>query len=320
MWAERNRVRPRRDEEPKPSRWWRSRWNVALPARKARNRFLGLRLWRSSPTRRPAACTDFSKPKSSPARQSGNQRWLARVPGAGTARLSAYRHALARRSGGRSSTLSLGAHYPVQPEALSAGHAPQSRTSTPPTLRGRIQLPAQPPHYGGQSVSAPGAGLSHNQHCHLQGFNRRAGSSLIFIKINFQHLLPDLALQLCHPIRLRPLVSRAHKGACPQLLLFVIPAVHLARTSSNSRASRATGSPACMRRTAVNLNSRVNLRFDIPIPLRCILWVFWVSQNWGPLHFMATVRSSSRSGLRVELPTRGLLGLCGRGQRGMAED
>src|SRR5271165_1495246 len=107
MWAERNRVRPRRDEEPKPSRWWRSRWNVALPARKARNRFLGLRLWRSSPTRRPAACTDFSKPKSSPARQSGNQRWLARVPGAGAARLSAYRHALARRSGGRSSTLSL---------------------------------------------------------------------------------------------------------------------------------------------------------------------------------------------------------------------
>src|SRR5271165_3355749 len=79
-------------------------------------------------------------------------------------------------------------------------------------------------------VSAPGAGLSHNQHCHLQGVNRRAGSSLIFIKINFQHLLPDLALQLCHPIRLRPLVSRAHKGACPQLLLFVIPAVHLART------------------------------------------------------------------------------------------
>src|SRR5271166_99240 len=38
-----------------------------------------------------------------------------------------------------------------------------------------------------------------------------------------------------------------------------------------------------MRRTAVNLNSRVNLRFDIPIPLRCILWVFWLSQNWGPL-------------------------------------
>src|SRR5208337_2825773 len=120
-------------------------------------------------------------PSQSPARQSGNERWLARVPGAGAARLSAYRHALARRSGGRSSTLSLGAHYPVQPEALSAGHAPQSRIATPPTLRGRIQLPAQPPHYGGQSVSAPGAGLSHNQHCHLQGVNRRAGSSLIFI-------------------------------------------------------------------------------------------------------------------------------------------
>ena len=60
-------VRPRRDEEPKPSRWWRSRWNVAPPARKARNRFLGLPLWRSSPTRRPAAGRDFSKPKSSPA-------------------------------------------------------------------------------------------------------------------------------------------------------------------------------------------------------------------------------------------------------------
>src|SRR5271166_5930857 len=27
----------------------------------------GFGLWRSSPTRRPAACTDFSKPKSSPA-------------------------------------------------------------------------------------------------------------------------------------------------------------------------------------------------------------------------------------------------------------
>src|SRR5271166_2100833 len=88
---------------------------------------------------------------------------------------------LARRSGGHSSTLSLGAPYPVQPEALSAGHPPQSRTATPPTLRCRIQLPAQPPHYGGQSVSALGAGLSHNQHCHLQGVNRRAGSSLIFI-------------------------------------------------------------------------------------------------------------------------------------------
>src|SRR5208337_2939746 len=94
-------------------------------------------------------------------------------------------HALARRSGGRSSTLSLGAHYPVQLEALSAGHAPQSRTSTPPTLRGRIQLPAQPPHYGGPSLSPPRAGLSHNQHYHLQGVDRRAGSSLIFIKINF---------------------------------------------------------------------------------------------------------------------------------------
>ena len=61
------RVRPRRDEEPKPSRWWRSRWNVARPARKARNPFLGLPLWRSSPTRRPAAGRDFSTPKSSPA-------------------------------------------------------------------------------------------------------------------------------------------------------------------------------------------------------------------------------------------------------------
>src|SRR5271165_4764794 len=228
MWAERNRVRPRRDEEPKPSRWWRSRWSVALPASKARNRFLGLGFG-GRPQRGGQQPARIS-PSQSPARQSGNERWLARVPGAGAARLSAYRHARAQKSGGRSSTLSLDAHYPVQPEALSPGHAPQSRIATPPTLRGRIQLPAQPPHYGGQSVSAPGAGLSHNQHCHLQGFNRRAGSSLIFIKINFQHLLPDLALQLCHPIRLRPLVSRAHKGACPQLLLSVIPAVHLART------------------------------------------------------------------------------------------
>src|SRR5271169_2074535 len=74
-------------------------------------------------------------------------------------------------------------HYLVQPEALSAGHAPQSRTSTPPTLRGRIQLPAQPPHYGDQSISPTRAGLSHNQHYHLQGVDRRAGSSLIFIFI-----------------------------------------------------------------------------------------------------------------------------------------
>ena len=87
-------------------------------------------------------------------------------------------------------------------------------------------------------------------------------------KINLQRLLPDLALQLRHPIRLGPLVSRAQKRACPQLLRLVIPAVQLAGLTSNSRASRATGSPACMRRTAANLNSLVNLRFDIPIPLR----------------------------------------------------
>jgi hypothetical protein len=51
----------------KPSRWWRLRWNGELPARKARNRFLGLPLWRWSPMQPPAACTDFSKPKSNPA-------------------------------------------------------------------------------------------------------------------------------------------------------------------------------------------------------------------------------------------------------------
>src|SRR5271157_663225 len=179
MWAERNRVRPRRDEEPKPSRWWRSRWSVALPASKARNRFLGLGFG-GRPQRGGQQPARIS-PSQSPARQSGNERWLARVPGAGAARFSAYRHALARRSGGRSSTLSLGAYYPVQPEALPAGHAPQSRTATPPTLRGRIQLPAQPPHYGDQSISPTRAGLSHNQHYHLQGVDRRAGSSLIFI-------------------------------------------------------------------------------------------------------------------------------------------
>src|SRR5271166_3440733 len=179
MWAERNRVRPRRDEEPKPSRWWRSRWSVALPASKARNRFLGLGFG-GRPQRGGQQPARIS-PSQSPARQSGNERWLARVPGAGAARFSAYRHALARRSGGRSSTLSLGAYYPVQPEALPAGHAPQSRTATPPTLRGRIQLPAQPPHYGDQSISPTRAGLSHNQHYHLQGVDHRAGSSLIFI-------------------------------------------------------------------------------------------------------------------------------------------
>src|SRR5271166_4656344 len=185
MWAERNRVRPRRDEEPKPSRWWRSRWSVALPASKARNRFLGLGFG-GRPQRGGQQPARIS-PSQSPARQSGNERWLARVPGAGAARFSAYRHALARRSGGRSSTLSLGAYYPVQPEALPAGHAPQSRTATPPTLRGRIQLPAQPPHYGDQSISPTRAGLSHNQHYHLQGVDHRAGSSLIFI-ISFSRL------------------------------------------------------------------------------------------------------------------------------------
>src|SRR5271166_4235486 len=183
MWAERNRVRPRRDEEPKPSRWWRSRWSVALPASKARNRFLGLGFG-GRPQRGGQQPARIS-PSQSPARQSGNERWLARVPGAGAARFSAYRHALARRSGGRSSTLSLGAYYPVQPEALPAGHAPQSRTATPPTLRGRIQLPAQPPHYGDQSISPTRAGLSHNQHYHLQGVDHRAGSSLIFIKSHY---------------------------------------------------------------------------------------------------------------------------------------
>src|SRR5437667_9474086 len=60
---------PRRDEEPKPSRRrrWRSPWNVALPERKGRNPSLGLRLWPLSRTRRPAAGTDFCKPKSNPA-------------------------------------------------------------------------------------------------------------------------------------------------------------------------------------------------------------------------------------------------------------
>src|SRR5271165_5753312 len=189
MWAERNRVRPRRDEEPKPSRWWRSRWSVALPASKARNRFLGLGFG-GRPQRGGQQPARIS-PSQSPARQSGNERWLARVPGAGAARFSAYRHALARRSGGRSSTLSLGAYYPVQPEALPAGHAPQSRTATPPTLRGRIQLPAQPPHYGDQSISPTRAGLSHNQHYHLQGVDHRSGSSLIFIKHYYRFIYHD---------------------------------------------------------------------------------------------------------------------------------
>ena len=177
---ERNRLSPRRDEAAKPSRWWRSRWNGALPASQARNRFLGWRLWQWSPAQRPAACTDFS-PSQSPTRQSGNQPWLARLPRAGAARLSAYCHALARRSGGCSSTLSLALHCSLPPEALSAGHAPQSRIATPSKLPGRIQLPAQAPHSADQSVSPPRAGLSHNPHGYLQGVNHRAGSSLIFI-------------------------------------------------------------------------------------------------------------------------------------------
>src|SRR5437899_1140262 len=48
-------------------RRWRSPWNVVLPERKGRNPSLGLRLWPLSRTRRPAAGTDFCKPKSNPA-------------------------------------------------------------------------------------------------------------------------------------------------------------------------------------------------------------------------------------------------------------
>src|SRR6266446_9961489 len=42
MRAKPNRGMRRRDEEPKPSRWWRSRWNVSLQERKGRNPSLGL--------------------------------------------------------------------------------------------------------------------------------------------------------------------------------------------------------------------------------------------------------------------------------------
>ena len=131
-------------------------------------------------------------PNQSPTRQSGNQPWLARLPGAGAAWLSAYRHALARRSGGRSSPLSLALHCSLPPEALSAGHAPQSRIATPSTLPGRIQLPAQPPYHADQPVSPPRAGLSYNRHYHL--VNCRAGSSLIFIYIYYPRSQTDPSL------------------------------------------------------------------------------------------------------------------------------
>ena len=72
---ERNRVSPRRDEAAKPSRWWRSRWNGALPASQARNRFLGWRLWQWSPAQRPAACTDFSPTKVQPGSQVISHGW-----------------------------------------------------------------------------------------------------------------------------------------------------------------------------------------------------------------------------------------------------
>src|SRR5208283_5731495 len=187
MWAERNRVGPEGTRsQNQVGGGGRGGASRSRPARRETDSWVcgfGGRPQRGG--QQPARIS----PSQSPARQSGNERWLARVPGTGAARFSAYRHALARRSGGRSSTLSLGAYYPVQPEALSAGHPPQSRTATPPTLRCRIQLPAQPPYYGEQSISPTRAGLSHNQHCHLQGANRRAGSSLIFISKNLQRLL-----------------------------------------------------------------------------------------------------------------------------------
>ncbi len=60
----------------------------------------------------------------SPTRQSGAERRLERIPGAGAARLSAHGHSFTRGSGGGASTFSLGAHYPVQLEALFARDSP----------------------------------------------------------------------------------------------------------------------------------------------------------------------------------------------------
>src|SRR5437870_5435869 len=59
-----------------------------------------------------------------PTRQSGAERRLERIPRAGAARLSAHGHSFTRGSGGGPSTFSLGAHYPVQPEALFARNSP----------------------------------------------------------------------------------------------------------------------------------------------------------------------------------------------------
>src|SRR5437899_1140263 len=60
----------------------------------------------------------------SPTRQSGAEPRLERIPRAGAARLSAHGLSFTRGSGGGPSTFSLGAHYPVQPEALFARNSP----------------------------------------------------------------------------------------------------------------------------------------------------------------------------------------------------
>src|SRR5215472_14051199 len=57
--------------------------------------------------------------------------------------------------------------------------------------------------------------------------------------------------------------------------------------TSMARASSAIGTPISRRRTALTLNSRVNLRRDSPMtqnPIRCILSLNWLSQKKGQVH------------------------------------
>src|ERR1019366_1187687 len=75
----------------------------------------------------------------------------------------------------------MGSHYLVEPETIPARYTPQGRAEAPEALRGRIQLPAQPPHHGTNHAAQANPCLSGNPNHHLQTTCRHAGAKLIFI-------------------------------------------------------------------------------------------------------------------------------------------
>src|ERR1035438_2969986 len=79
----------------------------------------------------------------------------------------------------------MGSHYLVEPETIPARYTPQGRAEAPEALRGRIQLPAQPPHHGTNHAAQANPCLSGNPNHHLQTTCRHAGAKLIFIFVNF---------------------------------------------------------------------------------------------------------------------------------------